>query len=119
MGEASDRYLLAQPGIEAATLNATVGLIMTGNIAVFCLTATRMRWLTNAQALPVVLCSFLLAFYDLTAYASDQERRALLDALNSTAYRMHLPEAVMAALAVAVGTAFAQRTTRRRSWAEK
>mmetsp|Transcript_7848 Transcript_7848/g.18492 ORF Transcript_7848/g.18492 Transcript_7848/m.18492 type:complete len:170 (+) Transcript_7848:273-782(+) len=94
--ESNSAFLAAFPGIEAATLNATVGLILIGNLAVLCLTATRRGWLTNSQALPVVLLSFGTGFYDLLAYASDSGRRAALDVLNSNAYALHLPEVIFA-----------------------
>lgn len=107
---ANEAFLAAQPGIEAATLNATVGLILIGNIAVFCLTATRRRWLTNEQALPIVLCSFALGFYDLLAYASDETRRAALDVLNANAYKMHLPEAFLVVAIAVLAAALSQPT---------
>mmetsp|Transcript_88864 Transcript_88864/g.171004 ORF Transcript_88864/g.171004 Transcript_88864/m.171004 type:complete len:194 (+) Transcript_88864:1-582(+) len=103
--EANTVFLASQSSFEAATLNTTVGLILAGNIAAFCLTATRRRWLTNGQALATVLLTFAAAFYDLIAYASDSARIASFNTLNSTAYDLHLPEVLAAVIAIVLAMA--------------
>lgn len=103
--EANTVFLASQPSFEAATLNTNVSLILAGNIAAFCLTATRRRWLTNGQALATVLLTFFATFYDVIAYASDSERIASFNTLNSAAYSLHLPEVLAAIIALVLATA--------------